>query len=77
MQMGKRKETDCMGGNCFVHIWKKSRFQLTDGYGREVGKFISHISRKGCGRKVFYRQGKCFWENQFIRFVFTGHSIPK
>lgn len=67
MQMGKW-EGNCREKNCFVYIWKKSRFQLTDRYGREVGKFISHVSRKGCGRKVsLYRQGKCFWGNEFTR----------
>lgn len=50
-----------MEESCFVYIWKKSRFQLTGGYGREVGKFISHISRKGCGRKsIILQTGKMF-----------------
>lgn len=58
-----KQERDCMEGNSFSYIWK-SRFQLADGYGREKGKFISHI-RNGCGRKVsLCRQRKCFWDDQ-------------
>lgn len=55
-----------MEGNAFLYIWKKSRFHLIDGYGREGGKFILHVSRNGCGRKVsFCRQGKYFGDDQF------------
>lgn len=76
LRIGKRK--DCMEGNAFLYIWKKSRFHLIDGNGREGGKFILHVSRNGCGRKVsFCRQGKYFGMISLHGGELTGHSIPR
>lgn len=63
-----------MGGS-LSYIWKESRSRLTGGHGREGGKLILHISRNGHGREVpvLLRQGRCSWDGQLTRLVFTGH----
>lgn len=60
MQMEKW-ERNCREENCFVYIWKKSIFQLTD----------------GCGRKYFADRENASGKISLQEFVFTGHSIPK
>lgn len=39
-QMGK--ESDCMKGNSFFYVWKKSRFHLAGGHVKEEGKVLLH-----------------------------------
>lgn len=39
-----------MEGILFKYL-QKSRFHLTDGHGREEGKFIFNLSRSACGKR--------------------------